>query len=52
MYIAASKCTDPNFDPMLAATSDDYWFSYDGCKDLSCPHHGEAHKLDPNHHHY
>ena len=35
---------------MLAATSDDYWFSYDGCKDLSCPHHSDAHNLDPNHH--
>ena len=35
VYRAASKCIDPNFDPMLEATDEDYFFNYDGCEDIS-----------------
>ena len=41
VYRAASRCTDPNFDPMLAATDDDYFWNYDGCDDIRCPYHGD-----------
>ena len=41
VYRAASKCIDPNFDPVLAATSDEYLWNYDGCQDLKCVFHGE-----------
>ena len=41
VYRAASKCIDPNFDPVLAATSDEYLWNYDGCNDLKCVFHGE-----------
>ena len=46
---------DPNFDPMLAASDEDYWFdNYDGCDNISCPFHGDPEDpdFDPNAHHY
>ncbi len=51
---AASKCIDPNFDPMRAASDEDYWFNYDGCDNISCPFHGDPEDpdFDPNAHHY
>ena len=53
VYRAASRCIDPNFDPMLAATNDDYFWNYDGCDDIRCPYHGDPDfYLDPNDHHY
>ena len=54
VYRAASKCIDPNFDPMRAASDDDYFWSYDGCDDISCPYHGDPEDPDfnPNDHHY
>ena len=54
VYRAASRCIDPNFDPMLAVTSNDYWLNYDGCENISCPHHGDPEDpdYDPNAHHY
>ena len=54
VYRAASKCIDPNFDPMLAASDDDYFWSYDGCEDISCPYHGDPEDpdFDPNDYHY
>ena len=54
IYRAASRCIDPNFDPMRAASDDDYWSSYDGCDNISCPYHGDPEDpdFDPNAHHY
>ena len=56
IYRAASKCIDPNFDPMRYATDDDYFWSYDGCDDIRCPYHGDPEDPDfyedPNDHHY
>ena len=56
VYRAASRCIDPNFDPMLAATDDDYFWNYDGCDDIRCPYHGDPEDpdfySDPNDHHY
>ena len=56
VYRAASRCIDPKFDPMLAATDDDYFWNYDGCDDIRCPYHGDPEDpdfyLDPNDHHY
>ena len=54
VYIAASRCIDPNFDPMLAASDDNYFWNYDGCEDVSCPYHGDPEDpdFDPNAHHY
>ena len=56
VYRAASKCIDPNFDPMLAASNLDYWFNYGGCEDIRCPFHGDPDDpdfdLDPNDFHY
>ena len=56
IYRAASKCIDPNFDPMRYATDDDYFWSYDGCEDIRCPYHGDPEDPDfyedPNDHHY
>ena len=54
VYRAASKCIDPNFDPMLAASDDDYFWSYDGCEDIRCPYHGDPEDpdFDPNDYHY
>ena len=56
IYRAASRCIDPNFDPMRAATDDDYFDNYDGCDDIRCPYHGDPEDpdfyLDPNDHHY
>ena len=44
----------PNFDPMRAASDDDYWSNYDGCDNISCPYHGDPEDpdFDPNAHHY
>ena len=54
VYRAASRCTDPNFDPMLAASDDEYHTNYDGCENISCPYHGDPEDpdFDPNAHHY
>ena len=56
VYRAASRCIDPNFDPMLAATDDDYFWNYDGCDDIRCPYHGDPEDpdfyLDPNDFHF
>ena len=54
VYRAASKCIDSNFDPMRAASDDDYWLNYDGCDSISCPYHGDPEDPDfnPNAHHY
>ena len=54
VYRAASRCIDPNFDPMLEATDEDYFFNYDGCDDIRCPYHGDSEDpdFDPNAHHY
>ena len=56
VYRAASRCIDPNFDPLLAATDDDYFWNYDGCDDIRCPYHGDPEDpdfySDPNDHHY
>ena len=54
VYRAASRCIDPNFDPMLAASDDNYFWNYDGCEDVSCPYHGDPEDpdFDPNAHHY
>ena len=54
VYRAASNCIDPNFDPVLAATSDEYFWNYDGCNDISCPYHGDPEDpdFDPNDFHY
>ena len=54
VYRAASKCIDSNFDPVLAATSDEYFWNYDGCKDLKCVFHGEPDEFDfdPNDFYY
>ena len=54
VYRAASRCIDPNFDPMLEATDEDYFFNYDGCDNISCPYHGDPEDpdYDPNAHHY
>ena len=54
VYRAASRCIDPNFDPMLAASDDDYFTTYDGCEDISCPFHGDPDDpgFNPNDHHY
>ena len=54
VYRAASKCLDPNFDPMLAASDEEYWFNYDGCDNISCPFHGDPEDpdYDPNAQHY
>ena len=54
VYSAATKCIDPNFDPMLEAKDEDYFFNYDGCEDISCPYHGDPNDPDfnPNAHHY
>ena len=48
VYRAASRCIDPNFDPMLAASDDDYFTTYDGCEDISCPFHGDPDDPDFN----
>ena len=54
IYRAASRCIDPNFDPMRAASDDDYWSNYDGCDNISCPYHGDPEDpdYDPNAQHY
>ena len=54
LYRAASRCIDPNFDPVLEVTDDDYFLNYDGCNDISCPYHGDPEDpdYDPNAHHY
>ena len=56
IFRSASKCIDPNFDPMRYATDDDYFWSYDGCDDIRCPYHGDPEDPDfyedPNDHHY
>ena len=54
IYRAASWCIDPYFDPMRAASDDDYWSTYDGCDNISCPYHGDPEDpdFDPNAHHY
>ncbi|MCE2458345.1 MAG: hypothetical protein J4G14_11110, partial [Dehalococcoidia bacterium] len=54
MYRAASKCLDPNFDPLLAASNEDYLLNYDGCDNISCPFHGDPEDpdYDPNAQHY
>ena len=54
IYRGASRCIDPNFDPMRAATDDDYFWNYDGCDNISCPYHGDPEDPDynPNAHHY
>ena len=46
VYRGASRCIDPNFDPMLAATNDDYFWNYDGCDDTRCPYHGDPEEFD------
>ena len=45
---------DANYDPMRAATDDDYFDNYDGCDNISCPFHGDPEDpdFDPNAHHY
>ncbi len=50
MYRIASRCIDPNFDPLLGASDDDYLLNYDGCDNNSCPFHGdpEDHDFDPS----
>ena len=58
IYRASSRCIDPNFDPMRAATDDYYFWNYDGCNDIRCPYHGDPEdpdfheNPDPNAHHY
>ena len=54
LYRAASRCIDPNYDPMRAATDDDYFDNYDGCDNISCPFHGDPEDpdFDANAHHY
>ena len=54
VYRAASKCTDPDFDPVLAATNDEYFWNFDGCKDTRCPYHGDPYEFefDPEDFHY
>ena len=54
VYRAASKCTDPNFDPMLVATSDEYFWNDEGCNYPKCPYHGEPDEFefDPEDFHY
>ena len=56
IYRGASRCIDPNFDPMRAATDDEYFWNYDGCDDIRCPYHGDPEDPDfyedPNDHHY
>ncbi len=54
IYRAASRCIDPNFDPMRYATDDDYFWNYDGCDNISCPYHGDPEDpdYDPNAQHY
>ena len=58
IYRAASRCIAPDFDPMRAATDDDYFWNYDGCDNISCPYHGDPEdpdyipNYDPNTHHY
>ena len=54
VYRAASRCIDPNFDPMLAATNDEYFWNYDGCDDIRCPYHGDPEDpdFDPEDFHY
>jgi len=57
-YRAASRCIDPNFDPILEVTDEDYFLNYDGCDNISCPCHGDPEdpdyipNYDPNAHHY
>ena len=54
LYRAASRCIDPNFDPILEVTDEDYFMNYDGCDNISCPYHGDPEDPDyiPNAHHY
>ena len=54
IYRAASKCPDPNFDPMLEATSDEYFWNHGGCDYPKCPYHGEPddYEFDPEDFHY
>ena len=54
IYRAASKCPDPNFDPMLAATDDEYFWNEEGCDYPKCPYHGEPddYEFDPEDFHY
>ena len=54
LYKAASKCIDPNFDPIREVTDNDYFLNYDGCENISCPYHGDPEDpdYDPNAQHY
>ena len=54
VYRAASRCIDPNFDPMRAASDDDYFWNYDGCDNIRCPSHGDPEDPDfnPKGYHY
>ena len=54
VYRAAIKCPDPNFDPMLEATSDEYFWNHGGCDYPKCPYHGEPDdfEFDPEDFHY
>ena len=54
IYRAATKCPDPNFDPMLEATSDEYFWNHGGCDYPKCPYHGEPddYEFDPEDFHY
>ena len=54
LYRAASKCIDPNFDPIREVTDNDYFLNYDGCENISCPYHGDPEDpdYDPDAQHY
>ena len=59
LYRAASRCIDPNFDPILEVTDRRLLHdTYDGCDNISCPYHGDPEdpdyipNYDPNTHHY
>ena len=58
LYRAASRCIDPDFDPMREVTDEDYFLNYDGYDNISCPYHGDPEdpdyipNYDPNAHHY
>ena len=54
VYRAASKCPDPDFDPMLEATSDEYFWNHEGCDYPKCPYHGrpDESEFDPEDFHY
>ena len=58
LYRAASRCIDPDFDPMREVTDEDYFLNYDGCDNISCPYHGDPEdpdyipNYDPNSQHY